>query len=216
MHLKTLLFTAAVLLLAPLSIHAQDRPEDCPSGYQCISENKAQSIQTILERHKCLRTAFNERGENFSLTFEPWSLVVTRDHQVFAKEDLKGTLRLCSWRLDLRIDPNISASLAEEEERPGIDWGLEPRIKIGFLLHPIDMFSERAVYKWGEPALLFEPFHLGFAHLEVHTGLESFGLGVGADLTRNMDIYAAPRIPWMSLTDQPRILPTVGVSVSIN
>lgn len=209
-----------VLLLVsftlPQGANAQTDSSDreCSEGV-CLSDDRAEEIREILRDYKCLQSSVKNglgESEDFSLSFKEWQVVVTRDHQVFAKDKLQGTLQWCEWEVAFKAKPDLKAYLAPEDD-PGIQWGFRPRVKLAFLLHPVAMFQSSNLSEWSEPAVAFEPFHVGFFHLQVHAGLSSFGLGPGVDLTRNLDLYAGPRIEWTQLN---QVRAFVGVSVSLN
>jgi hypothetical protein len=202
--------TLLVLFFLLPPAHAQ---ESCPDGYKCIPEEKAADIVDVIEHRQCMEEALEKRDERFSYDIQPFTLIVTEKGQVFVDGSITSTLTWCNYELEFESDPQYSVNVRNEE--PGIDWSFEfrPRVRLGLLFHPIDIATADSYREVFEPALLFEPFHVGLFHPEVHIGLKSFGLGPALDVTRNLDFYMGVASRWRDLLP---LTYTTGFSLSFN
>jgi hypothetical protein len=198
----------AVCLVIPVPVQAQ---ENCPEGYRCVPDDAAEEIREVLNHQQCMKEALEEGNEDFEYTTEPYEIVVTKDGQVFSKDEITSHLRWCDYNLEFQSDPNLNVHIKDETEYG--DWKFEfrPRVRLGMTFHPLDIpakFRELI-----SPALLFEPFHIGLLHPEAHVGLKSFGMNVGVDVTRNMDIFGGAGVKW---NDPSAIRPIIGLSLSFS
>lgn len=203
-----------LIFLFPSNSAAQ---ENCPEGYICIDESEKDRYRRILENQKCLNDSIEDirnkgYSDDFDLSFDPYPIVVTYDGQVFTKGHMTGTLEWCSYELDLKMASNTRVEMsryAPDEKR----WGWRLRVRLGALFDPVGLGQGRNFQASLEPALALEPFFYKKAHLSTHFGLRTFGLGLGFDLTRNMDVYGAVATRW---TEPSVIIPVIGVTLSIN
>lgn len=180
----------------------------CPEGYKCLPDEEADKVAQIVENHNCMvRTA---RNGDIVVSGKPYRITITKDGQVFTDELMAFSLDWCAWDLDLYAKPKVAITRHEENES---DWGFRLRVRLGVMWLPTyalkddtDVFRESL-----DSVLLLEPFHYKSLHLVSHLGLKSFGLGVGLDLTRNLNVVTGVGLDWNA-----DVVPVVGFSLSFN
>jgi len=180
-------------------------PVDCPTGYKCVPEEQARDIVKTLELHNCMIEEAN--SGKIDLEWQPNEIVVTQDGQVFAKEDTVANLHWCSWHLELRGKTSL---VVNQKDKHVDTWGFRLRVKLGLTFAPTlyeDQFQDML-----DPVLLLEPFFFHDFHVQVYGGLQSFGLAVGMDITRNADVFIAAGLGYKDVD----ILPIIGLSLSFN
>lgn len=192
-----------VLMLFSLAADAQD----CPEGFKCIPDEQAAELATALKHHNCMIEEANDG--RIDLDWEPNQITVTEDGQVFVKEELVGSLKWCDWDLELHGKTDV---LVYRQEEPA-DIGFALRVKLGLMWLPTYIGKEDLSLKqMFDPAILFEPFHVWQFHAQIHGGLESFGLTLGMDLTKNLDVFVGVGLTYREAT----VVPVLGLSLSFN
>ena len=219
----TLLLAAAMALSVVQMVQcgsiamAEEQPveQECENGV-CVPDDTAERWHTILSHVQCMDDAldeFEETGESddLSLTFEPYRIIVTEDGQVFEKESMATTLIWCDYELDFDTRPDVQVSMQKDAPDADPFWGFRLRVRLG-------------AYVWGRaltsldfdnlthPAVLVEPFYVGYAHLAAYGSLHSFGVVTGVDLTENFNLYGGVGATWQ----EAEVGPVVGVSFSFN
>ena len=204
-----ILLSFSLLLFFPLSSLAQ---ENCPDGYKCITEKQAKEIRKIIENRKCMEKAVSGENDQLKFSTNPHTIIVTEDGQVFSKGKMKSDLKWCEWELSFFSNPDLTVLMEEGKQEHEWKFEFRPRVRLGLLIHFTDI-GRRNFQSLLEPALLFEPFHVGLFHPEAHIGIRSFGLGGGVDITRNMDLLLSAVSKWKEPTP---IRPVIGFSLSFN
>lgn len=205
---------AALLCLYPSNSRAQDPAPDCPEGYKCVPDKVAEEWLVILKERQCQDTALDalERGEStedFEVTIEPHAIIVTKDGQVFNPEDLTVRLKWCSTDLKVSAKSNLEVRMKPEPPEP--TWGFRLRVRLGANFWPKTLFTGMTQPLF-EPVLGLEPFYVKNFHLLTYAGFQTFGLGVGLDLTRNANIYLGAGARWATA----EVGPVMGISLSFN
>lgn len=195
----------AVLVVGTCLIGCAKAYASCPEGYKCIPDEQAKETAETLKLHNCMI----EEAENGEITLDwkPNQVTITEEGQVFAKEDLVADLRWCSWYLQLTGKSDV---LVHRQESESDDWGFRLRVKLGVAWLPTYVGGD--LEEMLEVFLAFEPFHLWDWHIQTYAGLKSFGLSVGLDLTRNMDVFAGVGLGYRNAD----IVPVAGISLSFN
>lgn len=193
------------LIIPFVLFYAQFAFAECPEGYKCIPDAQAKDIVKALELHNCMVEAA-ESGK-IRIEWQPNEIVVTKDGQVFAKENTVANLHWCSWHLELRGKTSL---VVKQGDRPLADWGFRLRVKLGLAFVPT--LYEEQFQDMLDPVLLLEPFFFHDFHIQVYGGLRSFGLALGMDITRNADVFIAVGLGYKDID----ILPVIGVSLSFN
>lgn len=207
--------TLVVLLcLAPQQAFAQESVE-CPEGYKCVPNDVAERWKVILEERQCQDDALDalERGmatEDLKITYSPYSIIVSQDGQVFDKDELVAHLEWCSTTLKVSSKPQLKVSMKKKDPDATPVWGFRLRVRLGVNVLPKALFTGEE--DWLEPALGLEPFFIQDFHVLTWAGFQTFGLGVGYDVTRNADVYLGVGGRWANA----EIGPVLGVSLSFN
>jgi hypothetical protein len=196
------------LLFVPNLAHAQ--APDCPSGYKCVPEEVAARQAAALKEYLCLQ---NSAGPLIEL--QPMVVLLAEDGTISLPPALEGSMKWCAWEygltapLKVTLAKKAGAGAAAPAEPV---WGFYPRWRAGLLLAPTVALDDGASKDsaW-EPALLFQAFHFKAFHLNAHAGWRSGGLGLGLDLTRNLDVSAGVAVRWSSLS----LAPFAGLSLAL-
>ena len=182
---------------------AQAQDVDCPEGYKCIPDDVAARYFVALKEYQCLQ----DEADKIKLEYEPFKIVTDREGRLFSQEKLKGTLTWCSYHLKLSQDLKVKTSLAPKKPEP--DFGFRPRFRLGVTITPQSGIGLEDLL---DPTFLFEAFYWKSLHLSTHASLNSIGLGLGLDITKNFDIYAGVGVQWLGWTPAA----VFGASLSFN
>jgi hypothetical protein len=191
------------MLTCAENVSAQDT---CPKGYKCVTEEQAKELNAILENHDCMVRA-SKKGE-IELKFEPQRVTITEDGQVFTDDQVKGSLKWCSWDLQLQA-PNHTV-ITKQVPAPEPDWGFRLRIKFGLGLVPANL--EQGFRAALDPMLTFEPFYWKLFHLQAQAGLQQTGLSLGVDITRNLSAFGGVDLVYRT----QQLTPVMGLALSFN
>lgn len=200
-------FASASALAQPTLMPPKELKRDsCPEGKTCLSQEQAAAIKGILQHHNCMVDA--ARQNKIRVSLQDRKITVTEDGQVFTDDTVTGTLEWCDWKLKLRGKNNVT--IIKQEPKPPPTWGFRLRVKMGFGWLPSqfglnfkDMF---------DPLLAFEPFYWRLLHIQAHVGLQQVGLSLGADLTKNLDIFGGASVQYSTGS----VIPVFGMSISFN
>lgn len=198
----------------PLS-YGQESPTeevevDCPEGYKCVPSDVAAKWKNILEQRQCMDKALEEQNEDLQLLFEDYHVILTRDGQVFDKDNMVATLKWCDYTVEFHTKPNLIVSMKDTAKNEKT-WGFRLRVRLGINTWPKTLFTE-ADEPLTETVVLFEPFFVQDFHISTYAGFETFGLVVGMDLTRNLDIFGGVGGRW----GNAELGPVLGLSLSFN
>jgi hypothetical protein len=217
MNLKSLILILLCLCL-PMSAQAQQHVslvDECPAGYKCIPEEVAQSWRSALEERMCQDAALDviESGHttpDLGLEVQPYTLIITKEGQIFSDHTIKANLVYCNLNLVLSAKPEVKV-LIREDRPDDKKYGFRLRVRLGVQILP-DVLWKDPSSTWIEPVLLLEPVFYKKFHLLTWGGLQSFGAGVGFDLTRNANIYGGVGGRWA----KGGVGPSLGFSLSFN
>lgn len=190
-------------LLFLFSFPAFSQPILCPPGYKCILEEDAKEIVPVLELHNCMIDA--AESNDIDVRWEHNEIVVSKDGQIFAKEDTVAHMTWCSWELELRGKTDIVVAKSDQFVE---EWGFRLRVKLGLVVLPTRYSDDfKSVL---DPVLVAEPFFYHDFHIQLYGGLSSLGVALGVDITRNADIFVGVGMGFKSVD----VVPSIGVSLS--
>ena len=196
-----------LVFLTPLSLDIGVASAlECPKGYKCVTDKEAKEIASVLDLQNCMVEAAENSA--IALKWSPNQIMITGDGQVFAEDEVVVDLKWCTWHLELRGKNDVVVYRKEESPE---EWGLRLRIKLGLAWMPT-YFDKGSFADILNPMLIFEPFYLWDFHPQLYVGLSSFGLGLGMDITQNMDIFAGAGYGYKGAD----ITPVIGISLSFN
>lgn len=198
------LTAVGLILAAPAPAAAQE----CPPGFKCVPEEVAARQAAALKEYLCLQ---NSAGP--LLTLDPFLVTIAEDGTLGVAPSLSGALKWCAWEYTLTAPVKVTIASKPAASKPAPpDWGWVPRWRAGLLLAPSVALDPAAPSDsaW-EPALLFQAFHFKLVHLNAHAGWRSGGLGVGVDLTRNLDLSAGAALRWSTWS----LAPFLGLSLAL-
>lgn len=185
---------------------------ECPEGHKCIPDEVAERWLPILEERQCMDTALDELNDDLQLEFESdYHVIVTREGQVFDQEEMEIVLTWCNYEIGFLAKPNISITIAEEDDADLQKWGWRLRLRLGAAMWPKAFFD--LDQNMLSPVVMVEPFFVGHFHALAYVGLDNFGVGLGMDLTKNLNVFGGVGATW---TLDPEIGPVFGVSLSFN
>lgn len=196
------LIASACILLVP----AVAQTEPCPEGKVCLTESQFEKLRSAASHQVCLDEQLD--SGDISLTSETWEVVVDDHGRVYSPSDVEMRLEWCDYDIRFTHNPDLVVHRDTSEES---DWGWRLRVRLGLEVRPLEFGSTDPLDAM-DPAVLIEPFHYHGAHVMAHLSTGSFGIDLGYDLTRNMDVYVGIGSIW---TDPKRIAPVLGVSVSL-
>lgn len=200
MRYRMAMLFALALFAFPHDVNASE----CPEGYFCLPAEDAAAVAEILSLHNCMVDAADMGHINLYL--EPHQIIITQDGQVFVEEELEGELLWCAWHLGITAKADALVHIEEPDIQT---WGFRLRIRLGagVIMNQIGIGN-----RFVEPLILLEPFFIREAHAQVFAGLTHFGLSVGVDLTRNLDIFGGVGLGYR----EADITPVLGLSLSFN
>jgi len=216
MSVKSSLFFVLVAFLVTCgSLPAQGQEPVCPEGYKCIPEEVAARWKVILEERQCQDEALDslENGvatDDLSVTYEPYAVIVSKDGQVFDRDELVAHLKWCSLSVKLKSKPQLQINMKKEDPKPTPVWGFRLRVRLGVNVWPKALFDDSIPLV--EPVLGLEPFFVHDFHVMTWAGFQTFGVGAGVDVTRNANVYLGVGGRWANAD----VGPVVGVSLSFN
>lgn len=181
---------------------------ECPEGHKCVPNDVAAKWKKILEQRQCMDKALDEQNEDLQLLFEDYRVVITKDGQVFDKDDLVATLKWCDYEVIFHTKPNLAVSMKDTVKNDPT-WGFRLRVRLGLNTWPKAVQSNDPLT---ETVLMLEPFFVHDLHLSTYAGLQTFGLVVGLDLTRNLDVFGGIGAQY----DDAELGPVFGISLSFN
>lgn len=192
----------ASFLIWPGLLQAQ-----CPEGQVCLDESNFEALKAAATHQVCLDEQLDH--DEVDLKMEKLTVVVDEEGRVYSPDEMVLRLKWCEYDLEFVTDPRIKVSRKDPEAD---DWGWRLRVRLGMTVLPTE-FDVDEPLGFANPAIFLEPFYLHDFHLASHLSTAGFGLDVGFDLTRNLDVFAGVGTLWKEPT---RIVPSLGVSVSIN
>lgn len=202
--LKSLLviFTLLISLVIPSDAITQT----CPPGYKCLKEDQAARLLEALNEFKCMQEAL--KVNEVTLELSPLQIIVDESSNVYIPGEQTALLNWCSYRL--RFTVPLTATVARRLPPPPPTYGLRFRFRLGALAtYPTEDSSMSL--NLVEPYLGLESFYWRLAHLNTHVGLRSGGLGVGIDLTKNLDLNVAVAVRWQGFS----LTPAIGLSLAL-
>lgn len=204
------------MLLQPLPLYASDDVILCPAGFRCIPDDIIEKWAVILKDSRCKDLALDavEKGQptkDFKVTTSPYRIIVTKNGQVYSQENTETNIKWCSTKLNLITKSKVTVQIRDEVPTVTPVWGFRLRLRLALNVQPRALWSGDA-RPFVEPALAVEPFFIRDFHLLTWAGYDTFGLGVGMDLTRNANIYLGVGGRWANA----EVGPTLGLSLSFN
>ena len=204
--LLTLLATVFLLTLPSQGI----TQETCDEDHICLQKDRAARFLNAAEDLRCLQRQLEEG--DIEVTGEPYRIIVDKKGRVFAKDKMSFRVKWCEFDVELQYDPEVEVHRKAEMEKP-FGMRLRVRLGVGFNFIPHGDTAYKRPESLVEPMLLIESFYWRFLHAEAHAGLNTFGMGVGVDITRNLDIYTGVGLRWQKLK---QVTPLLGTSLSFN
>jgi len=188
----------------------------CPEGFKCIPNDVAAEWKKILEERQCQDEALDalEKGlptDKLRITYKPYAIIVSKVGQVFDQEELVAHLRWCSTKLEVSSEPQLKVNIKKKAPDATKTWGFRLRVRLGVNVWPKALFVEEPVPLL-EPALALEPFFVRDFHILTWAGFQTFGAGVGVDITKNANIYGGVGGRWANA----EFGPVLGLSLSFN
>lgn len=195
-------FLVSLVLLLPVGVLAQ---EPCPEGFVCVEKADMQTFLQLARDQKCRAAAPP------TVTSDGVTIVVDRMGRVYGSgtgpRPFTVKMDWCNYKLEAKTELNVSAA-----QRIEPDWGFRLRLKPTFGFLVTEAFrSDTKFHESLDGGLLVEPFYLYWANLNVYLGVRSFGIGLGADVTKNMTVYAGYSMTWGSWRSSPYL----GVGFSL-
>lgn len=246
--LLTTTFIMVALIMRPVASYGQE--VSCPAGYKCVPNEIAQGWRLALEQQHCMDAALGawessgggdkSAADNLSLTFpEPYQIIMTRERssggggQVFDQEYWVALLKWCGYEVEFKVRPNVRVLMKEEDDDESAQtWGFRLRVRLGLNFSPYHVYHRggevaagdagQSWSAWLSPALLLEPFYVYDFHTAVYISPQSFGLVLGMDVTRNLDVYAGvggaffPAGGGGGGGGWGAVIPVLGLSLSFN
>lgn len=220
LRVSLFLFGFLIMFSGACDLQAQTYPgslveHQCPPGFKCVPEDVAASWRVIFEERMCQDAALDswEAGQpspNLSLTLDPYTIIVTKDGQVFSSDTVSARLVYCGLDLTLEAEPEVTVRVREESPSDLPTWGFRLRIRLALNVLPDVIWADHD--RWVEPALAFEPFFYRNFHVLSWVGIDTFGAGIGMDITKNANLYGGIGARWRD----PAPIPVLGVSLSFN
>ncbi len=180
------------VLLGPGKAH----PQTCDGV--CVPRDDLRAFVQLAKEAKC-RSETSPR-----LQTDPLAVVIDREGRIYgsgaAPYPYTVKLHWCNYDIEARGQVQILAAQLEEPA-----WGLRfrPKVAVGYL--PATAFTEKDGYAGLDAGVLLEPFFLSWANVNVYVGARSVGVGLGADLTRNMGAYLGYATTWGSWQHNPHV-----------
>lgn len=178
--------------------------ETCPEDHTCIPPDIIEEINEVLLFQECL--AYELEHSLIEYKASSLDIIVTEDGQVFSNDKLETTLRWCGMEILLIQDIQLHRSIKPKDP----EWGFRFRVRLGTLFLPTNVLS---IEPYLDYAVLLEPFHYRSLSLAAHIGINTVGLGLGLDITRNFNVYGGIAFPYK---EPETLLPVLGVSFSFN
>lgn len=170
-------------------------------------------ISKILEERKCQDSSLDllEEGKaskDFKVFHDPLKIIVSKKGQVFSQEKLTTTFIWCNTTLEIKSRVKMKVNVRAELPSKEPDWGMRLRVRLGVLI-TLESFwcIERDLL---EPILIAEPFFIKHFHVLTWLGLNTLGVGMGFDLTKNLNVFGGVGARW---SDQS-LAPALGLSLS--
>lgn len=211
-----LLLILAMGIITILVAESEAFSQECPVGMKCIPDEKAAEIAEILKERQCQDRVLDElekngMSEDFTLEYDPYTVIITGEGQVFDQQEMTGNLKWCSLELKIKSKPNLRIMIKEEDPNAEKTWGFRLRVRLAVNMWPkaIWMDDDSRIVA---PALALEPFFIRKFHILTWGGFQTFGAGVGLDLTKNADVYLGVGGRWTNA----EFGPVLGFSVSLN
>jgi hypothetical protein len=70
---------------------------------------------------------------------------------------------------------------------------------------PLEAYYTKNALNGFDAGLLFEPFFVKWANINAYLGFRSTGVGIGFDLTKNMDLYLGYSVAWLTWRSNPYV-----------
>ena len=190
---------------------------ECPEGHKCLTDEQAAELSAIVRERQCQDRVLDEiekngSSEGFKLKYNPYTIIITPDGQVYDQEDMTGTLTWCNTELQLRTKPNLRVLIKEKDPHAEKTWGFRLRVRLGVNVWPKTLLPGAEDAPLLEPALALEPFFVRKFHVLTWAGFNTVGLGLGLDITKNADVYAGVGGRWSNR----ELGPVFGLSLSFN
>ena len=187
-----------IVLLLPILLQA------VPSWAQdqvCLPKDQYEGVKAVVAKMAKIETS------KPVVSLDPVVVVEDADGRVYANE-AAGKLSWGDLEADLRWTPAV---VLRQVVPP--DWGLRVRVRLSALLLPSVAYDSGDFRSGLDVALALEPIYWKLVHAQVHAGTRSVGVGLGLDLTRNLDVYLGFALPYAEL-GTPTLV--VGTGVSVN
>lgn len=168
----------------------------------CLSKDEAADVRKVLEQKKCMQTA--------PPTFEvdPISLVLDKNGRVYysGAQPRPYTLKMkwCGYEVEGKGYLDVVAALQEPPE-----WGFRfrPKAYVGVLLAE-PFYDQPNGTNVGfddvfDAGVMVDFFYVHEFNLNIAVGFQSFGAGIGMDITANFGAYLGYGLTWGSWHHNP-------------
>jgi len=185
-------FLTLLVFAQPIN-HIQDQEK------KCIPAHAYDQIVTIVKSYDCLQQ------HKPIISIDPWVVLLDQDGRIYsgpghdANTDIDGTIQWCSFTVDFKLKPKLKKH-TRIEKNGGTRFRAKAYVfaKIAYLKEPKDILDAGI----GIDFLYYKGFN--FQGL---TGIFSFGLAIGYDITKNFGIVTGIVNPYWEF----RLSPIVGL-----
>lgn len=202
--MKLLYAVAAGLLIFFGALTSAFSQTKCEGG-TCVPDEDMEKFLTVLREKKCLQT------EKPQFELDGINIVIDKDGRVFHSGAVpypyKLKMRWCGYEVDGEGQVKVIAAMKEPEI-----WGFRfrPKAYISFLLgepfYPVLEGEEKpGIEEVVDAGVMVDFFHYDWFNLNIAAGYQSFGGGVGFDLTANFGAYAGYALTWGDWHHNPNL-----------
>lgn len=201
--MKTLFSSLLGLLVLgiPSSTSAQTKCE----GGTCVPDEDLQKMVSVLKEKKCLQ------NETPKFELDPINIIVDKDGRIFYSGAMpypyKLRMKWCNYEIEGEGQLKVVAAMNEPS-----NWGFRfrPKAYISFLLgepfYPVLPTEESPVLEdVVDAGVMVDFFHYDFVNLNVAAGYQSFGGGLGFDITANFGAYVGYALTWGEWHHNPNL-----------
>lgn len=167
-----------------------------------------QEIVKVLEQKRCMQTT------EPSFKLDPINLILDKEGRVFYNGaqpyPYKVRMDWCGYTVNGEGSLNVVAAL---QEPPTWGFRFRPKAYIGVLL--AEPFYPKEGESWQledvsfddvfDAGVMVDFFFVEFFNLNVAVGFQSFGAGVGFDLTKNFGAYIGYALTWGDWHHNPNV-----------
>jgi hypothetical protein len=189
-------YLALLLTLVPSVALAQPvEPTECKNPDVCVPPGDMQDFLVGLRAEKCLKTTLP------TVTMDRIAIVTDKDGRLFTSGDQPNpfTVKIdwCSYQATGTGKVDVYAAKAEPEI-----WGFRfrPKAYIGALpfeaAYALPEGETRTLMSLVDAGAMVDFLYYDWANLNAAVGFQSFGGGIGVDLTSNFGAYIGWAMTW--------------------